>query len=108
MIAKIESIFFKPSNTFDRVLMMHLQRQIEADSYLEIDSIREMVEVFIAENFNAVKYRGCNPSKLKVMTSIDKGTTTVYLMKYFSTYNAHYELMKINFKPESYAIENSV
>ena len=102
--ANIVNISFSRVSKYDKALAIHLKHEIERDCFIEVDSIREMVERFKTESFSKGKYRGCNPDKLKVLTGEDKSITSVYLLKETHAHHGYYELMKIQFVPGGDAI----
>lgn len=104
----IVNISLSRVSKYDKALAMYLKHEIEKDSFIEVDSIREMVEIFKAENFSKGKYRGCHPEKLKVLTGEDDNITNIYLLKETNAHHGYYELMKIQFIPNDDAAENNL
>ena len=104
MIAKISTINIGIANKYESDLVIHIMHEINRDNDIEIDSVREMVEVFKEENFNPRKYRNCKPERVKVLTGSENECECVYLLKPNAEDFAFYILLKIQF---NHAIENS-
>lgn len=108
MKATILNISLSRVSKYDIALAMYLKQEIQKDCFIEVDSIREMVDAFKVENFSKRKYRGCHPEKLKVLTGEEENITTVYILKETTAHHGYYELMKIQFIPEEDAIQNDI
>ena len=80
---------------------MHLLRELTKDPQIELDSIREMVAVFLLDNKK--KFKGCKAEKIRVMHETrNDGTDLIYVLR-TSDCNcyAFYKIIEITFYDKS-------
>ena len=96
MTAKVTSINARCCNRMETALGMHLQREITKDPHVELDSIREMVDVFLLENKK--RFNRCKPEKIRVMYGCHDGTDYVHVLKCSDNNSyGYYEIILITF-----------